>query len=182
MKQDEIARLLPGVFQVTVRPGNPLFALLEVMETMHAPPAAVLDRLDAVFDPRRTMDRFVPFLAEWVDLDRLFERSSRGTASDSLTRSPISTGLGRLRELIAAAAYLSQWRGTAKGLCRFLEIATGTHGFTVDESVRGPDGHSRPFHVRIHAPEATARHRDLIERVIESEKPAYVTYELEFTP
>ena len=38
-----------------------------------------------------------------------------------------------LRELIAAAAQLSQWRGTAQGLQRFLETATGIEGFELDE-------------------------------------------------
>jgi hypothetical protein len=84
--------------------------------------------------------------------------------------------------LLAAAAYLSQWRGTARGLILFLEIATGTRGFEISEQIAGPDGRPQPFHIRIRAPEAVRLHRVLIERIIESEKPAYVTYELEFKP
>ncbi|HVR84197.1 MAG TPA: hypothetical protein VMU54_07800, partial [Planctomycetota bacterium] len=92
----------------------------------------------------------------------------------------ISSGLGRLRELVAGAAYLSQWRGTWRGLGRFLEIATGVSGFTVEESVAGTDGELIPFHIRIGVPRNARVHRTLIERIITLEKPAYVTFELDF--
>jgi hypothetical protein len=82
--------------------------------------------------------------------------------------------------LIARAAYLSQWRGTRKGLIAFLETATGASGFELDERVNDAAGQPRAFHMRVRAPHALEVHRALIERIIESERPAYVTYELEF--
>ena len=177
MKKAQIKRLLPAVFQTAVRPGSPLFAILDVMETMHAPVEAALDRLDVTFDPHRAPDAFVPYLASWVDLEGLLDIPRiRGMASTP----SLSTGLGRLRELTAAAVTLSQWRGTRKGLRLFLETATGVTGFEVDEQVRGPDGKARPFHLRVTAPKELAEHRILIERIVELEKPANVTYELGF--
>ena len=164
MKSAEILRLLPGVFQRTAREGSPLAALLSVMEVLHAPSEQVLENLDALFDPRRAPDRFVPFLARWVDLDL-----------------PVTTGLGRLRELAAAGVELSRWRGTARGLLLFLSTATGRKDFQLDERVPGPDGLPRPFHIRVHAPSELEPHRPMLERIIELEKPAYVTYELHFT-
>lgn len=164
MKSAEIARLLPGVFQRTVRAGSPLAALLAAMEALHAPSEAVLSELDALFDPRRAPERFVPFLARWVDLDL-----------------PVTTGLGRLRELVAAGVELSRWRGTARGLLLFLSTATGRRDFELDERVSGADGRPRPFHIRVRAPGELAPHRTMLERIIEMEKPAYVTYELHFT-
>ena len=86
-----------------------------------------------------------------------------------------------MRELIAVAAYLSQWRGTLEGLCLFLETATGSLGFEVDEHVENAKGMPRPYHIHVKAPQSCARDRSLIERIIEQEKPAYVTYDLEFT-
>jgi phage tail-like protein len=165
------------VFQAAVQPGNPLFAILDVMETMYTPAESVLDRLDVNFDPHRAPDAFVPYLASWVDLEVLLDvpRTQSPTSTPSL-----STGLGRLRELTGAAVTLSQWRGTRKGLCLFLETATGAKGFDVDEQVVGADGRVRPFHLRITAPKELLRHRILIERIVELEKPAYVTYELGF--
>jgi hypothetical protein len=93
----------------------------------------------------------------------------------------VTTGLGRLRELVAAAGEISRWRGTARGLRLFLQTATGVRDFVLDERVPGPDGRPRPFHLRVHAPASLLPHRALLERIIEREKPAYVTYELLFT-
>jgi phage tail-like protein len=179
MKRSEIERFLPVVIRRTIRRDNPLLAILEVMSALHEPSEALLTRLDGVFNPFRTPDSFVPFLARGLDLDRIFNGAYAPARNG---RSPISTGLDRLRALTAAASYLSQWRGTKKGLDHFLEIAAGTHGFTIEEQVIGADGGPIPFHLRVIAPETVKPHRTLIERVIESEKPAYVTYELVFEP
>ena len=179
MKKEQIKRLLPSVFQRTAAPGNPLAAILEVMETMHAPSESVLERLHTIFDPYQTPDEFVPYLASWVDLEVLLDTSRGGS---SASRPSLSTGLGRLRELTAAAVTLSQWRGTRKGLQLFLETAMGIKGFEIDEETTGSNGKSRPFHLKITAPEQLAEHRPLLERIIELEKPAYVTYELLFVP
>jgi phage tail-like protein len=177
VKQTQIKKLLPWVFQRTAQPGNPLTALLGVMQDMHAPVEATLGHLDSMFDPRRTADSFVPYLAGWVDLGVLIDVSRAGGPAASAT---FPTGLGRLRELIASAATLSEWRGTRKGLKMFLEIATGSGGFSIDEQVRGPDGSIRPFHLQVTAPKDLVTHRPLLERISELEKPAYVTYELNF--
>ncbi len=176
MKPNEIEQMLPGIFQRTVQEGTPLFALLEVMEALQAPDEAALDQLDAFFDPYRAPDAFVPFLASWVDLDWLLieiPEEFKETAPP-----PLPSGIGRLRELLAAATFLAQWRGTAKGLLRFLETATGVQGFGIEEQVLGPDGQLKPFHLRVRVPQEAAPYQIMIERIIESEKPAYVTYEL----
>jgi phage tail-like protein len=178
VKAEEIGYLLPGVFQRTMRPGGALLALLKAMDAMHAPAQNALEHFDAILDPWRTPDPFVPMLARWVDLERIFERRSQG--KEPALHQLMPTGLGRLRALIAAAAYLSQWRGTRKGLLLFLQIGTGLSGFQIDEQVMGQDGKPRSFHVRISAPTAAESARELIEQIIESERPAHVTYELEF--
>jgi phage tail-like protein len=177
MKKGQIKRLLPSVYQGTALPGNPLFAILDVMETLHAPCEQALDRLHENFDPNCAPDGFVPYLASWVDLEVLLDVPPKDSSSPTPS---LSTGTGRLRELTGAAVTLSQWRGTRKGLSSFLEIATGAKGFVVDEEVRGDDGKLKPFHVRVTVPGELAEHRSLIERIVELEKPAYVTYELEF--
>lgn len=178
MKQSEIAQLLPGIFQRTLRAGSPLSALLGVMEGLHAPSEAVLEHIHTVFDPYTTPDQFVPFLAGWLDLEQLLIQSAGATTAQNAP--PFPSGLGRLRELIAAAADLSQWRGTARGLLKFLETATGQQGFEIDERVPDAHGQTRPFHLRVRAPKDTEPYQVLIKRIIELEKPAYVTYELEF--
>ena len=179
MKQTEIKHLLPGIFQRTLREGNPLSAILGVMEGLHAPSEETLRRLETNFDPRRAPAPFVSFLAHWVDLDRLFERALEAQSRPSTPRT-LPTGLGRLRELVATAAYLSQWRGTSKGLLLFLGTATGLDGFEIDERVPVLGGKSQPFHFRLRAPAEASTFRSLIERIVASEKPAYVTCEIEF--
>ena len=186
MKQSEILQLLPEIFQRTTTPENPLMVLLEVMEHMHAPAEGVLDGLDRFFDPRRAPDKFVAFLATWVDLASLLRDSpaSDESAMDTATSmtaplDALSTGTGRLRELVAAAAYLSQWRGTRQGLLHFLETATGLTGFEIDEAVVEKN-QVIPYHLLIIAPGRARPYQSLLHRIITLEKPAYVTYELAF--
>src|ERR1700730_15619779 len=106
MKRTEIEQLLPGIFQRTVQVGTPLFALLEVMEALPMPDEAALNTLDAFFDPYRTPDEFVPFLASWVDLDRLLREAPEEFSAQAPPA--LASGIGRLRELVAAAPFLTQ--------------------------------------------------------------------------
>ena len=174
----EINQLLPEILQRTVRPGSPLAALMDNMQALHVKDEEILAQLDAVFDPRRSRDDFVPLLAQWLDLGFLLERTA-GEKLHARSSETISAGLGRLRELIANGAELSHWTGTAKGLRRFLHIATGANGIEIRENVDAR-GQSKPFHLTITAPSNLKPHQDLLARIIESEKPAYVTFELVF--
>lgn len=174
MRAEEISRLLPWVFQRTAAPGNPLYALLDVMEALHAPSVEVLAQLDGYFSPYRAPERFVPYLAGWLGLDRLL------TPTPDRAGYTFPAGAGRLRELVAAAASLSRTRGTAAGLLRFLETATGAPGFVIHENPLDADGRPRPFHIAVEAPPEAEPYRLLVEQIIELEKPAYVTYELLF--
>jgi len=175
MKRTELELLLPGVFQRTATGRNPLVTLLEIMEQFHAPSEWILEHVDEFFNPRRTTEPFVPYLAGWVDLAWLLLDPPDDPYSKRMT--PLPTGTGRLRELVAFAAYHSMWRGTATGLLHFLEVATGMKGFTIDEQVPGPDGRPMPYHVRVHAPKEAGPYRELIDRIVEHEKPAYATYD-----
>jgi phage tail-like protein len=176
MKSERIQRLLPAVIARTASGQSPLAAILAAMEQMHAPTEDLLSNLDCFFDPLRAPAAFVPYLASWVDLDSLLaERADKTGAAYSL-----STGLGRLRELTASAAMLSQWRGTRRGLQAYLQIATGVQGFKIEENISGPDNSPRAYHLRITVPHQAAMHSALIKQIITLEKPAYVTHELVF--
>jgi phage tail-like protein len=176
MKRTAIERLLPAVFQRTARPGTPLLALLQMMEELQQPSEDVLGRLETYFDPRRAPDRFVPYLAQWVDLAWLLTESP---AKDAPVSQTLPSGMGLLRELVASAAYLAKWRGTKTGLLRFLQTATGLDGFDLVENVTA-DGSQRPYHLWLRGPKEAAQYRAMIERIVGVEKPAYVTFELTF--
>ncbi len=187
MKRAEIELLLPEIIRRTLplsgtssaahpQDANPLALFLDVMELLHAPDEDVIASLDHYFDPYRAPDQFAAYLAGWVDLDDLWISNPQEFSAATLP--PFPSGVGRLRELIAAAAYLSRWRGTAKGLLAFLEKATGAAGFVIDQQVIDAEGQPIPFHIRVHVPGAAAAYRPLIERIVVKEKPAYVTYEL----
>jgi phage tail-like protein len=178
MQRAQIERLLPEIIQRTAREGSPLTALLDAMDGLHAPSEEVLTNLDTYFDAYRAPERFVPFLARWVDLEWLLVTG----LEDDGDVPTFPAGSGRLRELIVAAVQLSQWRGTAEGLRQFLETATGFSDFTLDEQVVDEDGQPRPFHLRVVGPTGAAAYRTLIERIIAMQKPAYTTAELEFRP
>ncbi len=167
---------MPEVIQRTVHPGNLMNAFLQVMEDLHTPTDHILAKIDAVFHPYRTADRFVPFLASWVDFDYVLG----GLSDEEVLSSPsYAPRMACLRDLIAHASWLSQWRGTNKGLLAFLELATGVRGYKIDEAVLDEDKKVKPFHLKITAPAEAAVFTDLIRRIVDTEKPIYVTYELE---
>ena len=180
MKREAIRRLLPAVFQRAVEPDTPLAALLGAMEQLHAPSEEILRDLSAVLNPRSTPDRFLPYLSRWVNLDWLFEPMLEEWSRDPRRPVPFPPGMGSMRELVALAYRLNRESGTATGLLLFLRTATGAAGFTIEENPAGPDGAPVPYHMRVRAPLSAAPYRGMVQRIIEFEKPAYVTYELVF--
>lgn len=161
MQRSAIERLLPAAYQRAAVDGTVLAAVLDVMEALHAPDEALLAAVEEVFDPYRAPEPFVAFLAAWVDLE--------GVLTPGGPSGGYAAGTGQLRNLLAEAATLAQWRGTAAGLRWFLETATGHRGFTVAE----PTG--QPFQVDVTVPSAAAGYLGLVRRIVEREKPAYTT-------
>jgi phage tail-like protein len=173
VKREAIVERLPDVFkQAATGEGNPLAALLGVMEELHAHDEDILAGFGRYVDPRRTTDEFVPYLAAWVDYAWLLLDPPDNPYAD--VELPFAGGLGRLRELIASAAAESKWRGTSAGLVRMLERATGVQGFRVEETVTDESSRPLPFRVRVVVPREGEHYLDLVQRIVEHEKPAHV--------
>ncbi len=170
MNRAEIETLLPDNYRRACVPLSPLAGLLDVMVALHAPSEEVLAGLERFFDVRRTPDRFVPYLARWLDQGPLLDR-----LEDELGPGEFPSGNGRLRAVAGLAAWFSRWRGTRRGLIAYLEVGTGLRGFDVEEHADG-----RPFHLRFTAPAGAEHLRPLVEAIVEQEKPACTTYELVF--
>ena len=177
MNRDQIERLLPHVVRRAIRPRTPLDAILASIEGFLGPDVAVLDRIGTYFNSYTAPAGFVPYLAGWVDLAWL-----GSPAEGAATRTPGDTPEpGRMRELISAASALSKWRGTQAGLIRFIETATGARPVTIEDPVREAAGQLVPFHFRVRLPPSLRPREAMVRRIVESEKPAHVTYEVEFT-
>ena len=179
MKRTQIEQLLPEVYQRAAASEPLLGVLLQLMEDLHARAEDRLDHLEEIFDPRRTDDRFVPYLASWLDLTHVFPSvvRSNGRRSSEVDSIP----LPRLRELTAGFARLSRWRGSRRGLLQFLTLATGSTDFRIQENVTKA-GHQRAFHFVVVAPDELRPQRELLEAIISAAKPAFATSELAFEP
>lgn len=185
MKRSEIERLLPDIYQRTVAPGRPLSAILDVMAGLQRPVERRLADIAASFDAYRCPDPFVPYLARWLDLDRFLARSAGAAPAAGTREGRDDRGIVPLRNLVATAAFLSQWRGTRTGLVRLLETASGVPGFVIDETaaaaVADTGGVERgSVHLRVIAPPEAEPQRDLLQRIIRQDKPAHATWELVF--
>lgn len=179
MKRTEIQELLPGIILRAVRPDNPLGAVLSVMEGMLDPSDTILSSIDSAFDPRRAIDPMVPFLARWIDLDWLLAEAQRQDPSSPVAaQETIINGFGRLRELIANAAHLAKWRGTSSGLLLFLRMAIGVGSIDIDERPVDKNGIPIPFHIRVLVRGDALQFKPAIIKILDREKPAYLTYEL----
>jgi phage tail-like protein len=173
VKREAIVERLPDVFkQAATGDGNPLAAVLGVMEELHARDEDILADFGRYVDPRRTRDEFVPYVATWVDYAWLLLDPPDNPYAE--VERPFAGGLGRLRELVASAASESKWRGTSAGLVRMLERATGVQGFRVEETVTDESGLPLPFRVRVIVPREGEHYLDLVQRIVEHEKPAHV--------
>lgn len=173
MKQEAIVERLPDVFkQGATGEGNPLSAVLSVMEGLHARDEDILAGFGRYVDPRQTPDEFVSYLATWVDYAWLLLDPPDNPYAD--VELPFGGGLGRLRELIASAASESKWRGTSAGLVRMLERATGVQGYRIEETVTDDKKRPLPFRIHVVVPTGAERYLDLVRRIVEHEKPAHV--------
>lgn len=160
--------MLPAAYQRAAKDeGNVLSTMLELMSALHEPDEEIIADFDAQFAAYTAREDFLPFLCGWVALDHLVGVRRPGV------QDPLLLPAARVRDLLAEAAALAKVRGTADGLCRFLAIATGVDGFAVDESPR------RPFHFVLRVPVAARPMAGVIRHIVEHEKPAATTFELQ---
>ena len=174
MRADRIAQLLPENYRASNQPESVLDGLLGAMEALHELDEQILADVDRYFDPARSPTKFLPMLAAWLDLGGYVEWSGGRPGAGAPRFAP---GMERLRVLITRAPDHNARRGTRAALEDFLEAATG-HAFSIEESPPDGRGRPRPFHIVVHAPREALRFAELVERIVEAERPAYATFEI----
>jgi phage tail-like protein len=136
-----------------------------------------LDRLDTLFGPFSTPPEFLLWLGTWVclPLDENWSEMQR-------------------RQLIKEAVDLWRWRGTKRGLTRYIEIYVGVKPEIHDVPVRGmrlgPDTKmgaaetklgdvpAHTFVVSIASPNPERINEQIVHDIIAWEKPAHTAYSL----
>jgi phage tail-like protein len=139
---------------------------LLIFESLLDPLERTIAQRHHYFDPQLAPEALLPWLATWVDLV-LNEKW------------PVE----RQRALVAAAAELYRWRGTKRGLRDYIRMYTGVEPLiieAVDEQQHG--GTSLPAHVFrviLDVADPSQIDRNVVEAIIEAEKPAHTGYILE---
>lgn len=171
MQPRRILRYLPENYQLAAADQRGVLqALLQVMDGMHAPIERVLGSIERYVDPYGAPDPFVLMQASWLGLDRYFLWSG---GSAGIGEASFPTGVDRLRLLLAEFPSLVRQRGTREALIRFLEVATGVRGFTIDTGSIG-----MPFHFQVQAPAEAHPLISFVEQIVSQERPAHATYEI----
>jgi phage tail-like protein len=177
---------LPALYQEAMREERlnteselpPFFErYLAGMESSQASLRATIPMLYRLFSPLSAPADFLPWLATWV----------------ALTVDEDWSELKR-RRLIREAVTLYRWRGTARGLSRYLEIYTGTMPIINDKPVEGMRLGTRGrlgaketmlgdipphfFVVTLPVADPEAVNETTVRRIIDAQKPAHAAYRL----
>lgn len=177
--------MLPGIYQEAMQdlrdssddPAEPPFfeRYLLGFEDAFQPIQNTLSALASLFGPYSTPPDFLLWIAAWVCM-------------------PLNENWPemRRRRLISEAVELFRWRGTKKGLSRYLQIYTGVEPQIDDQPVEGMRlgadtklGHTKlgdipphTFVVNIAVPDLSAINEEIVHDIITFEKPAHTAYAL----
>lgn len=159
---------------------EPFFArFLRGFDDLQEPLREAVGQLSVLFAADSTPTEFLPWLATWIG----------AVADDSWPEM-------RRRRLLKEAVELFRWRGTRRGLSRYLEVYTGVVPHIDDQPfaglrLGGPGavlgagdsarlGNIAPhtFVVTLALPAAAPVSEESVRRIIDSQKPAHTTYTL----
>ncbi len=148
---------LPGIYQTDF-----MSRFLALFESILVPVEWNIDNFDIYLDPETSPFGFLPWLANWYEIlyDSSWSEEQR-------------------RVLLKEAYQIYARRGTRWALSRILEIYTGQKPEIIEFSSDGGSGRSEPFTFTVKLPPGNKNlNRELIERLIDSNKPAQTTYKL----
>lgn len=153
---------LPGIYQESDFLGR----FLLIFEHILSPIDRTIGNIPDYFDPELAPPDVVTWLGSWL-----------GLVLDA--RWPDE----RRREVVKAAPELFRWRGTQRGLSHFLRLYTGVEPEIIEPSLRdiaNDRNRAYRFAVRVRVPRNGGLSRQLVESIIETEKPAFAACSLEW--
>ncbi|MFZ0545333.1 MAG: phage tail protein I [Candidatus Promineifilaceae bacterium] len=146
---------LPGIYHTDF-----MARFLAIFESILTPVEWQVDNFDLYLNPETTPEGFLPWLANWF----------------SITFGPGWT-VEQQREMLAEAHAIYARRGTKWALSRVLEIYTDKSPEILD----GVEENEDPFTFTVKIPLTTKEvNRELIEQIIDANKPAHTNYKLLF--
>jgi phage tail-like protein len=145
---------LPGIYHTDF-----MSRFLGLFESILTPIEWNIDNFDLFLNPGTTPAEFLPWLARWYEI----------SFDDSWSEA-------QRRQLLKEAHQIYGRRGTKWALSRILEIYTG-HPPDIDDESADLD----PFTFTVKIPlRQKELNQELIERIIDMNKPAHTTYKLKF--
>jgi len=145
---------LPGIYHTDF-----MARFLAIFDSVITPIEWNVDNFDLYLDPKTAPPGFLPWLANWF----------------SITFDPSWTNEQK-RTLLEEAHQIFARRGTAWALSRVLEIYTG-----VEPEIIDLEKDEDPFTFKVKMPVAENEvDRQLIERIVDANKPAHTNYQLLF--
>ncbi len=150
----------------TYREDNFIGRFLLIFESILSPIEGMVGNIDYYFDPDITPAECLPWLASWFGLvlDEHWPEIKR-------------------RELIRSAVDLYQWRGTKRGLSEFIRLYTGLSPEILEPGIGGKEANKDMtsfFIVRVKKSDSDEMKADVLDSIIEMEKPAHASYRVEF--
>jgi phage tail-like protein len=156
LHSERLLQYLPGVYHTDF-----MGRFLRIFESVLTPIEMTVDNFDLYLHPDTAPTAFLEWFAGWY-----------GIAFDA------TWSVAQRRELLREAQAIYARRGTRWALNRVIEIYTGQPAEIIDT---GED--IKPFTFKVRLPfSASQKGREMIERIIDANKPAHTAYELEFTP
>jgi phage tail-like protein len=145
---------LPGIYHTDF-----MSRFLGLFESILTPIEWNIDNFDLFLNPDTAPTEFLPWLAHWYEI----------SFDDSWSEA-------QRRQLLKEAHQIYGRRGTKWALSRVLEIYTG-HSPDIDDESADLD----PFTFTVKIPlRQKELNQELIERIIDMNKPAYTSYKLKF--
>lgn len=154
--------LLPGIYHES----DFMARFLLIFEHILSPIDRTITNIPDYLDPGITPPDYVPWLASWV-----------GITLDG--RWPVE----RQRDVVLAAPELYRWRGTKRGLEKFIQLYTGSPPEIDQPTLReiaADRSRAYRFSVRVRVQRSQGLSRQLVESIIELEKPAFAACSLEW--